>query len=514
MGWNFGSSSQIALGNSEEFSRSSSRIQCTSECALLRLKPSSRFLLINFSSSNQDPNPGDSPVTGKVLQLFRPRPLWREGLLDLCVQIRLPIHGRPRTRYLSTWANDLKEAAQGSTQPPLSGRIHFIGMGNVGTFIAHSLAARPSPPPTTLLLHHQSFYQSFCLHKKRLCVNSNGLDDLRSGFEVEVYENGGWHMKEGNLKTTSDHRHGTGEPTREVGEVDSDLPIECLVVSCRANATPKILRMVKHRLNSNSTICLIQNGMGMVEKLNATVFTNPKTRPNYIQGIFTHGLSNRFPYGVAHRAVGALILSPVVTSQTPVVDAELDTHWAPSTKYILRVLSLTPTLVATVDTPAGFLVHQLERQVINSIIHPLTAINDCRAGELLYVYNATRIMRLLLYEMTAVINALPELQGVPGIGDRFSTERLRRLVTNQCALLAEMTTAMGTDIARRRPTEIEYFNGWFVRRGEDLGIKCVLNYMMMQLIQTKATVWRRREIEAIPIDVENPISTGDNHFED
>lgn len=406
---------------------------------------------------------------------------------------------------------EVKEAGREREQPQLSGRIHVLGLGSTGTFIAHSLAARPSPPPITLLMHHPSFYDSYHQQQKRLSVD----DDIRSGFDVEIYENEEWSSPKKNSKTTRKGRHqDTGESTDDIGKAQADGPIECLVVCSRAHITPQALRKVKHRLNSDSTVCFIHKGMGMVDKLNETLFTDPKSRPNYIQGIFTHGLLWRFPYGISHKVVGSLILSPVVTSQTPVIDAEVDTHWAPSTKYLLRVLTLTSSLVATVDTPVGLLAYQLEKTVVNSIIQPLTAINDCTPSELLYVFAATRIMRLLLFEITAVIKALPELQGVPGIDDQFSPERLRRLVTNECLASAERETAMRRDIEGRRSTEIEYFNGWFIRRGEELGIKCALNYMIVQLIQLKVTITQRREFSAIPIDLKNVVLTGDRIFDD
>lgn len=408
----------------------------------------------------------------------------------------------------------MKEVARETKKPELSGRVHVIGLGNVGTFIAHSLAARSSPPPITLLMHHPSFWESYRKHKFRLSVNYNGLDDVRTGFDVEVYDNDDWHVMKPRKTYTGCQRDNDQELMTETEEEDEDGPIECLIVCSRANVTERALERVKYRLNADSTVCLIQNGMGIVERLNECVFTDPETRPNYIQGVFSHGLIQRGAYRVGHTVVGTTILSPVVTSQTPIIDAESDTHWAPSTKYLLRLMSLTPPLVATVDTPAGLLVRQLEKQVVNSIIQPLTAINDCKPGELLYVYSATRIMRLLLYEMSGVICALPELQGVPGIQDRFSPERLRRLVTNFMSVSADSTPSMVSDIQTRRSTEIEYLNGWFIRRGEEMGIKCVLNYMIKQLVLVKSSIAQRREFGAVPIDLENVILTGDRLLDD
>lgn len=443
-----------------------------------------------------------------MLHSFARRPLWRSGLFDICLQSPLWLNQRPARRCLSTWLDDVKDVARESQKPRLSGRVHVAGIGAAGTFVAHALAARPSPPPITLLMHHPSFWDAYRKHKYGLSVNYNGTDDFKTNFDVEVYDKGQWRVMNPPRPGQGDMQS-MQEAMPEPEEEEADGPIECLIVCARANMTERALARLKHRITSDSTVCLIQNGMGMVEWLNDRVFTDPATRPHYIQGVISHGMVQRYYFIVSHALVGSTVLSPVVTSQTPSIDAESDAHWAPSTKYLLRLLTLTPSLVATVDTPAGFMMRQLEKQVVNSIVHPLTAINECKTGELLYLFNVTRIMRMLLYEMSAVICALPELQGVPGVEDRFSPERLRRIVVNHMAVSADNIPTMLKDIQSRRTTEIAYLNGWFIRRGEEMGIKCVLNYMIKQLIHTKLALVQRREFKAVPIDVNNVILTGD-----
>lgn len=418
-------------------------------------------------------------------------------------------------RCLSTWAEDVQEVARETKKPPLSGRVHLVGISSAGIFIAHSLAARPSPPPITLLMHHSGLYEDYRKQRSRLSVNFNGLDDVRYGFDVEAFHNGAWRMMEKAPEGPSDNQSNKVDKlTNHAEEENAEGPIECLILTARPNGTEQILARLKHRLTPDSTVCIIQNGMGIIERLNTHIFPDPATRPNYVQGVFTHGLRQLYMYGVAHSTVGTLTLSPVVTDQTPSIHAETDTHWAPSTKYLLRLLSLTPSLVATVDTPAGLLVQQLERQVIQCIVQPMSALYDCQLGELLYVYNITRVIRLLLYEMSCVIYALPELQGVPGIEDRFAPERLRRLVTNFMAVSPDRTTSMLLDMHLRRVTEIEYLNGWFVRRGEELGIQCVLNYTLKHMVHAKRAITQRRESKSIPIDIENVIVTGDPAYDE
>jgi 2-dehydropantoate 2-reductase len=340
------------------------------------------------------------------------------------------------------------------------------------------------------------------------------MDEVQSGFDAEVYSHSEWH-KVDTAQFRNPDRQRYPEEAEEDDFMESTIEdIDCLIVCSKANVCEKAIETLKHRLTPNSTICLVQNGMGVIEKLNERLFPRLNDRPQYIETSFSHYLLKQHPFHIAHITPGTFILSPAVTDRTPLVEAERDTHWIPSTKYLLRLLTLTPQLVATVETPAGLLQYRLERQVINCIIGPLTAINDCANGELLYVYSATRLMRLLLFEISSVICALPELQGIPGIQSRYSPERLRRTVVHAISKTAPNTSSMLQDVRDLKITEIEYFNGWIVRRGEELGLKCVLNYMVKHMVQTKLVISMRRENSAVPLDLENVIVTGDPRIDD
>jgi 2-dehydropantoate 2-reductase len=147
------------------------------------------------------------------------------------------------------------------------------------------------------------------------------------------------------------------------------------------------------------------------------------------------------------------------------------------------------------------MLYQLEKLAMNAVINPLTALMNCENGELLYNYSLTRVTRLLLHEISSVICALPELQGIPGIESRFSPERLRWMVTQLASKTAKNHSSMLQDVRAGKTTEIEYLNGYIVRRGEELGIKCVVNYMMKHLVLGKQHTSKQRDASAIPIDI-------------
>ena len=69
------------------------------------------------------------------------------------------------------------------------------------------------------------------------------------------------------------------------------------------------------------------------------------------------------------------------------------------------------------------------------------------------------------------------------------------------AKTAENSSSMREDIRKGRATEVEYINGYVVKRGEEMGVKCVLNYMLMQLVLGKGWAGRSVEGEAVPLGV-------------
>jgi 2-dehydropantoate 2-reductase len=198
-----------------------------------------------------------------------------------------------------------------------------------------------------------------------------------------------------------------------------------------------------------------------------------------------------------------MVLAPMSRSKVPANPANPDTSWAPTTKYLLRLLTLTPQLVAVAETPTELLQYQLEKLAVNCVVNPLTALMDCKNIEILHHRSLKRVIRLLLFEISTVICALPELQGIQGLEERFSPERLRRMAKKIIVKTGENTSSMLQDVKLGKATEVDFLNGYIVRRGEELGIKPVLNYTMVHLIKGKSMLSQQRPDAAIPLDLED-----------
>ena len=274
-----------------------------------------------------------------------------------------------------------------------------------------------------------------------------------------------------------------------VGAENSNNMILHLIVSVKAPQTVRALQYVAHRLSRDSTILFLQNGMGVVDEVNAKLFPDEKHRPTYIIGVVSHGLYSTKSFSVIHAGEGTIALG--VLPRLPMDGRDRPEHLtqlAASARYLLRTMTRTPVFVAVGFPPTDLLQQQLDKLAVNCIINPLTGIIDCKNGALLSNFHFTRIMRLLLAEISLIIMNLPELKNVPNVKMRFDTIRLERLVVSIVSSTAGNTSSMLQDLRQGRQTEIDYINGYIVKRGEEMGVHCVMNYMLIHMIKGKRKI--------------------------
>ena len=380
-------------------------------------------------------------------------------------------------------SNNLQLQVENEAKKTVSRRIYMLGLGKVGKFVAHSLAGIPNRPPITLLFHNQGLFRMWDRHGRTMELQQHGTSEKREGFEVSLAES----------------THEEARKRQEEGDV-----IYNLILSVKSHATVAALSTVAHRLTSESTVLFLQDGMGILDEVNEKVFPDANTRPSYMIGLSTYRLRSEGQFTISRHGVGTMALGSLSESSPLPVDSPAPMHWSrneitPSTRYLLRTLTRTPILAAMGLSSIDLFQLQLERLAVQSVIDPLSVMFDCKNGELLDNKSITRVMRLLLSEISLVIRSLPELQNLPNLNVRFSPAKLEYQVVSIARTTANNESSMVRDMNKSRKTEIEYLNGYIVRRGEELGIQCVMNYMLMQLIKGKDRLAMKREADFVPI---------------
>ncbi len=245
--------------------------------------------------------------------------------------------------------------------------------------------------------------------------------------------------------------------------------------------------MLKHRIDHQTTICLIQEGLGVIEDLNKLVFTNQVNRPSYVLGHMTHRLdfvANR-RFAVAEREQGILCLTAyfrdVQRNQALRFVPPVEKHIKEA--KLIRRLTTSPGACAGGYTVAQFLHKRLPEMVYLSLAETVSTMLDIPLNKLWPNRYARHLMTLLLDEITQISLALPEVKKEPILVQAIQNGLLRRELMRMRKEGVQNT--MASRVQNSKNSEIRYLNGWFVRRAKQVGIPCPANKMASIMVRAK-----------------------------
>ncbi|KAF2861531.1 2-dehydropantoate 2-reductase [Piedraia hortae CBS 480.64] len=331
-------------------------------------------------------------------------------------------------------------------------RIHLVGIGSIGKLVAHSLRSSKNPPPVSLIFHRENLLKAW---NGKVTICRDGIETSATGFDVELNS-------------------------------QSHEAIHNLIVTSKAHLTASALLPIRHRILPTTSICLLQNGLGVVEEIKRKVFLDERTRPIFIQGIITHGVN--VPFTIAQKDTFYAVHAAQGTVSLGLLKAN---HQKPN--HLIKVLERTGALQAADIDPSELFKQQLEKLVVNAIINPLTSlVDDCNVC----ICSSPMLrdtIQLVIAEIGSVIRALPELSA-KAHKQRFSDEHLFNLVMSVADKTRTNISSMLADIRAGRQTEIEYINGYIINRAKTLGISCPTNTAIMHTVLAKSIAAHQRRV--------------------
>ena len=201
-------------------------------------------------------------------------------------------------------------------------------------------------------------------------------------------------------------------------------PIESLIVTVPPTSTRSTLNSLIHRLSPQSTIVLMQTGLGVYEKLVTTLFPNPARRPHFIIASPRHTAWLKQPNHVVHSLAGSIDFSIVPDPRGRDFEAILRSSDVPSLNRGLRLTDITNK-----DNDPKFAEYASLRNTV-AVLSKLDALNvswlPMEEGEI--VFRRDLVVR-------AVTDALAVTLGLPN-GELLSTNSSRKLAE---ALLLEIS---------------------------------------------------------------------------
>ncbi|KAI9645740.1 2-dehydropantoate 2-reductase (Ketopantoate reductase) (KPA reductase) (KPR) [Ciborinia camelliae] len=286
------------------------------------------------------------------------------------------------------------------------------------------------------------------------------------GPMIKIYHDGAWHGEgQYNVELIS----GTADQ-----KYTDSKEISNLIVTTKSHKMVEALSMIKHRLTPTSTVLFIHNGMGVIEDVNTFVFPNAQDRPHYLSGIASHGVYQKTWNTAVLAGHGSITIG----------NPEIDEEKSLASGYLLRQVVDSKLLRATQVPWDEFRLLQLQKLAVNAVINPLTALNGCLNGEIVEPSpcmsgDMGNLFEGLVFEISQVLCSLPELQSIPSLKERFSTESLRKIILDVALATAQNRSSMLQDVSTGKETEIRSINGYIVKRAQELGIECPVNRKMV-----------------------------------
>ncbi|KAL1407609.1 2-dehydropantoate 2-reductase (Ketopantoate reductase) (KPA reductase) (KPR) [Vanrija albida] len=401
-------------------------------------------------------------------------------------------------------------------------RYHVLGIGSIGTLVAHNLRlAQPSADVTLVLRQVQKFVNP---------VLKGGEDNVK-GPTLQVAQNGG------DTTTTTGYEIDACSTGRLAGlaaaadkgllsAVNAGGHIDSLIVCTKAPATSSAIAGLRSRIGPSTVIALLQNGMGVYDELCDKFWPEPAKRPHFILGTTTHGVTagaqrgsvlhmskpgqGAVKWGVAPDPrgkvdfedwlwgadVGSLpALTPPPSPSLPLPPPPPGTGMENLHATLTALLSMSPLSPSLLPMPHLYN-ELLIKLAVNATINPLTAVlggGYLPNGSLHRSGPATRLVRQSVQETSEILtayvhNLAAPRTAAPDTVRLFSYSNLLHRVNSVIAATRDNKSSMAIDVQHGRMTEIDYINQFLVNLGARLKVPTPVHKMLTQMVKFKAEV--------------------------
>ncbi|WP_068547364.1 ketopantoate reductase family protein [Thalassotalea crassostreae] len=246
----------------------------------------------------------------------------------------------------------------------------------------------------------------------------------------------------------------TNEIQLNYASEDDIKDADCILMCVKSFDVSIAISNVIPLITSRCAIILSHNGMGVIEHLDSL-----KKSPNPIYNLLTTQGSQKCDSGyVKHTGIGDTVIGNVFN---PNINFEAQL------KLILNSALIKHSIVENIKEK------QWHKLAINCVINPLTAINNIANGELIKS-NYNCLIENILAEVVAVANAE---------GNVFKLNTLLSTVREVICNTARNSSSMRQDVLNNRTTEIEFINGYVIKKGLMYDIPTPENEKLYQQIK-------------------------------
>jgi 2-dehydropantoate 2-reductase len=228
----------------------------------------------------------------------------------------------------------------------------------------------------------------------------------------------------------------------------SALAAPDLVLVCVKSAdTEQAGRSLAGRLRPATSVLSLQNGVDNAPRLRAV------TGHAVIPVVVYVGSEMAGPGHVRHHGGGDLAIGPSAASE--------------ALAQTLQAAGIGTTIADDIDRTLW------SKLIINCAFNALSAVADISYGPMLEVEGTRDVVTRAVQEATMVARAC----GV-SIGDDLLAH-----ILNIPAIMPNQMSSTAQDLARGKPSEIDFLNGYVVRKGAELGIPTPTNHALQVMVK-------------------------------
>lgn len=281
------------------------------------------------------------------------------------------------------------------------------------------------------------------------------------------------------------------EPNAALSQARSsdDHRIEQLLVSGKAHEVVRSIKSVKHRVDENTTVCLMHEGLGVLEAVRNMFLEGSNPRPNLMLGHMSHRLLyHRNSDSVKRVRNGDTRLT---RGASPETDDEL-----PMVKSLRRARDLRVSL----STYESWLRFKLPSVIFDSVVEPVCVLLDTPYKGLLQNRAAQRMMQSLLSEIILVVQNMPEVEGSTVLGEFLRGRSIERIIHNGILAKRSGPSQLVSRVDKGLPTDIDYLTGYFLRRGRQLNLDMRANALVSDAVKARHSRAIERLNSYVPVE--------------
>jgi 2-dehydropantoate 2-reductase len=221
-----------------------------------------------------------------------------------------------------------------------------------------------------------------------------------------------------------------------------------LVLVCVKSAdTEQAGRSLAGRLLPGTSVLSLQNGVDNAPRLSAVI------NLPVIPVVVYVGSAMAGPGHVKHHGGGDLAIGPSAASE--------------ALAQTLEAAGVHTTIADDIDKTLW------SKLIINCAFNALSAVAGISYGPMLEVEGTRDVVTRAVQEATAVARA----SGVSIPDDLLAH------ILNIPSIMPNQTSSTAQDLARGKPSEIDFLNGYVVRRGAELGIPTPTNHALQVMVK-------------------------------